>query len=371
MQQSVVIIGGGLAGLISSLELARRGVSVIVVERKAYPFHRVCGEYVSNEVRPYVTSLGLDLEKLDAKNITRFQFTSPSGRTMNAPLDLGGFGVSRYALDYELYQLAQRAGVQFMLNETVEHVDFQDDNFVVATQSGIELAAQVVLGSYGKRTKLDKTFDRDFTHRSSPYVGVKYHIRTDFPKDLIALHNFKNGYCGISAIEGDRYCLCYLTTRDNVRQHGGIPEMERAVLQKNPHLNRLFNESDFLYERPEVINEFSFAPKKAIEQNVLMVGDAAGLITPLCGNGMAMAIHGGKIAAELSVLFLANQLTRKELEEKYTRSWHAQFAARLWVGRRVQQLFGSEWLSEVALSFFKYTPFALPTLMKQTHGSVI
>ena len=49
-----VIIGGGLAGLVSSIELARRGFSVIVIERKHYPFHRVCGEYVSNEVRPYL-----------------------------------------------------------------------------------------------------------------------------------------------------------------------------------------------------------------------------------------------------------------------------------------------------------------------------
>ena len=60
-------------------------------------------------------------------------------------------------------------------------------------------------------------------------MGVKYHIRTDFPKDLIALHNFKDGYCGISAIEDNRYCLCYLTDRNNVKKYGTIAEMEREA----------------------------------------------------------------------------------------------------------------------------------------------
>jgi len=69
----------------------------------------------------------------------------------------------------------------------------------------------------------------------------------------------------MSAIEADRYCLCYLTTRENVRTYGSIPAMEQAVLFRNPHLKQLFKEAEFLYEKPEVINEISFAPKQAVE----------------------------------------------------------------------------------------------------------
>jgi flavin-dependent dehydrogenase len=56
----VVIIGGGLAGLAAALDLGARGHRVLVVERKQYPFHRVCGEYVSHEVSPYLRRLGAD-----------------------------------------------------------------------------------------------------------------------------------------------------------------------------------------------------------------------------------------------------------------------------------------------------------------------
>jgi menaquinone-9 beta-reductase len=367
----VLIIGGGLAGLVSSIELAQKGFMVVVVERKTYPFHRVCGEYVSNEVRPYLEKLGLNIAALGVKEIQRFQFTSPSGRTLETDLDLGGFGISRYALDFALFELAKSKGVQFILGETVESVEYTEEECRATTTNHIHLTARVILGAFGKNSRMDKSLDRDFTHKKSPYVGVKYHIRTQFPQDLIALHNFQDGYCGISAIEEDRYCLCYLTSRNNVRKHGSIPAMEREVLWKNPHLKRLFTESEFLYERPEVINEFSFEPKQTVEKHLLMTGDAAGLITPLCGNGMAIAIHGGKIAAELTAQFLSGHLDRKELEKQYKSAWKEEFAMRLWIGRNVQRLFGDAWLSEVALSFFGLAKPLLRFVIKNTHGKPI
>ena len=371
--KDTIIIGGGLAGLISSIELARNGFDITVIEKKTYPFHRVCGEYISNEVKKYVGSLGLDLNALGVSDINRFQFSSPSGRVLKTKLDLGGFGISRYLLDFELFKIAQKVGVQFILNQTVESVEpiLEQNKMGVTLSDGQILESKIVLGAYGKSAKLDKTLQRDFVQKKSPYIGVKHHIKTDFPKDLIALHNFEDGYCGISAIEDDKYCLCYLTTREQLRRFGNIAEMEKEVLCKNPHLNQIFGNAKFLYDRPEVINEFSFAPKTAIENHVLMVGDAAGLITPLCGNGMAMAIHGGKIASELSTKFLKDEISRTVLEQKYQEAWKQQFGQRLWIGRNVQRLFGDVWLSELALSFFKLSPSLLNLVVKSTHGEVV
>jgi flavin-dependent dehydrogenase len=101
-----------------------------------------------------------------------------------------------------------------------------------------------------------------------------------------------------------------------------------------------------------------------------MLGDAAGLITPLCGNGMAMAIHGGKIAAELTDVFLSGSISQQQLENQYQVAWRRQFATRLWVGRTVQKLFGDVWLSELALGFFSTFKPLLRTVVKSTHGTV-
>lgn len=358
-----------MAGLTAALDLAGRGHAVLLVERRQYPFHRVCGEYVSNEVLPYLTRLGADPAPLEPARITRFLLSAPGGRTLTAPLDLGGFGVSRYALDDFLYQRAQARGVTFRLGATVADVRFEAaEQFRVQLSGGEELTARVVLGAYGKRATLDRQLDRDFFRQRSPYVGVKYHLRLDFPTDLIALHNFADGYAGLSAVEDGRYCFCYLTTREQLRRHGSIPALEAAVLSQNPHLRRVLTEAERLYAAPEVINEISFAPKTSVEQHVLMCGDAAGLITPLCGNGMAMAMHGAALAAQHTDSFLRGQFSRPALEATYTRDWQRHFAGRLRVGRWVQGLFGGPRLTDAVVGTLRYAPAVVRALMRQTHG---
>jgi flavin-dependent dehydrogenase len=367
----VIIVGGGLGGLVSSIILAKTGLNVLLIEKKAYPFHKVCGEYISNEVRPFLESLGLNINELGVKNIENFRFTSPSGKALNTKLDLGGFGISRFKIDQSLYELAKSVGVTFILEKSVENIEFVNEHFQIQLSDNQLIKAKKVIGAFGKRTKLDATLNRGFLQKKSPYIGVKYHIKTDFPQNLIALHNFQNGYCGISAIEDDKYCLCYLSSRSNLKKYGSVDEMEKNVLMKNPHLKKIFENSEFIYDKPLVINEISFAKKLPIENHILMVGDTAGLITPLCGNGMAMAIHAAKIASELIIRQITEGFSRNELENRYETEWNNTFANRLLIGRTVQKLFGDVWLSELAAIGFGLFKPALNMVVKSTHGKVI
>jgi flavin-dependent dehydrogenase len=367
-----LVLGGGLAGLAAALDLAQRGHRVVVVERRRYPFHRVCGEYVSNEVLPYLRRLGADPAALAPAAIRRFGLSSPAGRTLASPLDLGGFGVSRYLLDDFLYQLALAQGIEFIF-ATVADVAFDAaaDQHTVRLADGRHLTARLVLGTYGKRSTLDRQLGRAFFAQRSPYLGVKHHLRLPgFARDVIELHNFRDGYAGISAIEEDKLCFCYLTTRANLKASGGtIAALEGEVLARNPHLADILGHAERLYAQPEVINEISFAPKQPVEQHLLMVGDAAGLITPLCGNGMAMALHGAALAAPLASRFLRGELPRPALEAAYARAWQRQFGARLRVGRAVQRLFGGPVLSELVVGGLRHWPAAVRGLMRQTHGT--
>jgi len=279
--------------------------------------------------------------------------------------------VSRYALDDFLYHRACALGVTFHLRATVTDVAFEAaaNQHRVTLADGRQLTARVVLGTYGKRANLDRQLQRAFFRQRSPYLGVKYHLRLPgFPRDVIALHNFADGYAGISAIEDNKLCFCYLTTRANLRRHGTIAGLEAAVLRQNPRLREILDAAEVLYPQPEVINEISFAPKQPVENHVLMCGDAAGLITPLCGNGMAMALHGAALAAGVVHDFLANKISRPALESAYAREWQAQFGSRLRVGRAVQGLFGAPVLSELAVGGLRYWPAAVQALMRRTHG---
>ncbi|GAB4453185.1 MAG: NAD(P)/FAD-dependent oxidoreductase [Bacteroidia bacterium] len=368
--KKVVIIGGGLAGLISALELTTKGLEVILIEKKNYPFHRVCGEYVSQEVLPFLKKRNY-LPDFELPIIQRLKVSSPNGNLLSTPLKMGGFGISRYALDGYLAQKAQEKGVLLISGVSVQKVDFLEDSFQILLSDGKNLEAGIVLGAFGKRSNLDKYLNRNFFEQKSPYIGVKYHIRADFPKDLIALHNFQGGYCGISAVEYETYNLCYLAERSLLKKYGTIPEMEKAVLFENPHLQDIFTNSTFLWAQPLVINEISFLPKPCVENHVLMVGDAAGMITPLCGNGMAMAIHSALIASKLVIKYFEEHWKREVLEKHYQTEWTKTFAQRLWIGRNLQKLFGNKLLTEIAVGFLKPTPSLTKWLISKTHGKEI
>ncbi len=260
-----------------------------------------------------------------------------------------------------------------ILEETkVNDIIFKDENFSIQYKNDA-INCKVVAGCFGKRSNLDVKWSRNFIKKKpgklNNYIGVKYHIKTSFPFDKIALHNFKNGYCGISKVEGDAYCLCYLTTAQNLKQNNNsIKEMEKNILYKNPFLKKIFSESEFIFQEPVTISQISFNKKSLIENHVLMIGDAAGMITPLCGNGMSMALHSSKIAFECIISFLNKNITRDQMENEYEHQWKKKFQKRLRTGRMVQKLFGKEFSTNIFIRFIKPFPFLINKIIKATHG---
>ncbi|CAN5381890.1 NAD(P)/FAD-dependent oxidoreductase [soil metagenome] len=373
----VVIVGGGLAGLISGLVLSRSGKKVLLVEKKSFPFNKVCGEYVSNEVFDFLCSLNFNPFSFGASRIQKLRVSSPSGKQIYAPLDLGGFGLSRYVMDEALLNLLKHSGVDVMESTKVNEILFEDDLFSTKFSSGEIIKSKFVIGSYGKRDTLDKKLNRKFIQQHTGFMGVKYHVKTDYPIDEVGLDNFENGYCGIVKIEDDKYNVCYLFKRTKAVEFASIRDLETLVLFKNPVIKEIFKNSDFIRQQPEVINEISFARKSVIENHILMCGDAAGLITPLCGNGMAMAIHSGKILAELMIesgLLMQDQISltaRELLESNYKIAWNKHFRTRLFAGRTIQRFFGNPMLTDVFLKGVHAIPSLETMLIKKTHGPII
>lgn len=366
----VIIIGGGLAGLAAAIHLSKKGLRVTVIEKSGYPRHKVCGEYISNEILLYLKWLELDIFQLRPTNITQFEFSTVSSTSISAILPLGGFGISRYALDDFLYQKALSNGCNFV-QDTVTDIHYQNNIFTVKTKEQTFISA-IAIGAYGKRSNIDTLLSRNFMQKKSPWLAVKAHYSGNYPDNLVGLHNFDGGYCGVSKVEGNKINICYLANYKTFKRYKNIDEYQQQVLYKNKYLKSVFGRSELLFDIPLTISQVSFDKKKPIENHILMIGDTAGLIHPLCGNGMAMAIHSAKIVSEVVLDYYSGKITSRETMEKhYSTLWNKEFGKRLFMGRMLGKALESRIISQLMLKVMMNFPSLLPKIIKQTHGNPI
>ncbi|MDX2191375.1 MAG: NAD(P)/FAD-dependent oxidoreductase [Bacteroidota bacterium] len=365
------IVGGGLAGLTLSIQLAQKGIKTIVFEKEKYPFHKVCGEYISMESFDFVEKCGVPLSQMHVPRITELNVSAPSGKMITSKLNPGGFGISRYVLDDLLAQKARELGVIVMDGNKVIDVITENGNYSVVTENQL-YTTNTVIGSWGKRSNMDVKLNRKFIQKHQPvhrnYVGVKYHVKFPLANNIIQLHNFENGYCGISKVDNDICCLCYLTTAEYLQKFGTIKKLQEAILFKNPHLRNIFTNAEFLFDSPLSISQINFSNKSQNDINLIYLGDAAGMIAPLCGNGMSMAMHASKIASGVLLNYFNGKISKQEIFQKYNEAWKKEFTTRINVGRMIQYLFGKPQLTDLVISSIKPFPKVVSGLISLTHG---
>ncbi|HET6225804.1 MAG TPA: pyridine nucleotide-disulfide oxidoreductase, partial [Bacteroidia bacterium] len=254
----------------------------------------------------------------------------------------------------------------------VQDLNFKTGLFTIQSSRG-KYTADIAIGAWGKQSNMDTTLKRKFTEtrntKENNYIGIKYHMKLDFPLDQIELHNFRNGYCGISKIEGDAYCMCYLTAATNLKQYNGnIKKMEREIVMENPILRNYFSKATFLFDKPLAISQIRIGYKGAVEKDVLLIGDAAGNIAPLSGNGMSIAMRSSKELVGLLDDYFTKKITRTQLNNSYDQFWKKQFRKRIQISNILQQLLKNKMLVNVTISLLNCFPALKKAVVKSTHG---
>lgn len=368
----VLIIGGGLAGLTAAIELSTKGYQVVVVEKKPYPRHKVCGEYISQEIVPYMQGIGVNLIANDFPQIDTLQLSARNGPAVSVKLPLGGIGISRFELDNLLYEKCIYNNVEFIFS-TVTNVQFNSDEFTVTIESSPKVKAGLVFGAFGKRSNLDVSLKRRTARQKSPWLAVKCHYEYGkHPSNVVGLHNFEGGYAGISQVEKGKINLCYLASFESFKSYGNIEAYNAEVVSKNPFLAEFLSNAIPVFQNPLSIAQISFGKRPLVSNHILMCGDTAGIIHPLCGNGMAMAIHGAYIAASVAHKFLSGyELSRTSMEKQYEKEWNAHFKNRIRLGEWLQSvMLHTKWFN-LGLRTIAKSDYLLQSIIRQTHGTPI
>lgn len=363
----VIIAGGGLSGLWCAIELAP-DYNVLLIDPDDYPRHKMCGEYLSAEIKTLLQSKEVDLNDLTPVHITDFHISLESGKRIKADLPLGGYGISRLHLDQALYQKAsQHCNI---IKDRVLQLQSLNDIQEVRTSLQTYTCKQVIVAT-GKRSILDKSLNRKFINEKSAWLAVKMHFAYDMPDYLVELHNFNGGYAGISKIENGQVNFCYLTSYKSFKKFKDIQDFQSKVLSKNPNLKEFFDKALPQWEKPIAISQISFGSKEIKETDYLFIGDSAGLIHPLCGNGMAMAIHSAHIASKQTRAFLQGTSTRATMIRSYATQWNLFFKSRMRYGSWIQKVLQHEKWTRAMYVVLSRLPFLLTMIIKKTHGKPV
>lgn len=363
------IAGGGIAGLSLSILLARAGKKVILFEKEEYPFHKVSGGYFSNEGLEFLRTLGIDVNCKDRPQLQTLIMSSSRGFSIKAALDVGGIGISRYEVDNQLYHIAMESGVTMRTSTKVRLIERVDDLFHIKTDEE-EIHSMVAVGAYGRTSNIDVELGRDYKAQNDKhlFIAVEHHIRIPFNTANVEIHGFPGGYCGISAYGSDLVNLSYISRGANLKKHSSIARLEKNVLSANPYLKKYFEEGEFLLKKPLTISHVYFKIKEPVTDHILMIGDAAGNIAPISGNGMSIATHSAQLASDAICPFLEGEISFSQMEQQYIAIYRKTFAERIWVSKQLTHLLVNPVLSNLAFPFFKAFPVLVNIVSRKIHG---
>jgi 2-polyprenyl-6-methoxyphenol hydroxylase-like FAD-dependent oxidoreductase len=346
-----LVIGGGPAGAATALRLARAGWSVVLVERKAFPRRKVCGEYLSATNLPLLDRLGVgqvfrQTAGPPVRRVGLFAGTTVLAADLprpGGPASGWGRALSREQLDTLLLAEVARAGVDVRQPWSV--VRLQEDGAAyqcraesAVTKSGVDLRARVVVAAHGSwDAGALPTQPVRRPPRPGDLFGFKAHFAgSDLPADLMPLLVFPGGYGGMVRCDGGRVSLSCCVRRDRLAalREGTDVEAGRAVLA---HI-----EESCLGVRQALAGAARLGPWLATgpirpgirvraNRGIFLVGNSAGEAHPVVAEGISMALQAAWLLAGRLIAWrrAGEAVSLHVVGEDYAAAWRRSFAPRL------------------------------------------
>lgn len=377
MTVDVAIAGGGPAGSVLALLLARSGRSVLLFEKSAFPRDKLCGEFLSPEAVGYLERLDLarGLGHLRPAPIVSVRFAAGNISTHFHPLERPGWGLSRRRFDAFLLEAAGASGAVVSTSSRVrgarpagdsEGFDLEIDS----TPGGrFSIRVRALVNATGRHhppwlrqqprpgsrrpspageDDPDAGSDRSAAPDGGKFVAFKRHLRPRDARDpgdfvrSVELFPFPDGYVGLNPVEDGRFNLCFLVRAFRLRLEGGRPERVLDFARSgNPHLEKRLRSlvpcQDRFLSASGLVYRENRGRVGAPPLPILSIGDSAGRIPPLCGDGISMAMRSALLAAEALSDPGKERVPWETTVACYERTWRSEFGSRIRLGTFLHQ----------------------------------
>ncbi|MGV7122737.1 NAD(P)/FAD-dependent oxidoreductase [Sphingopyxis sp. 550A] len=292
-----LIVGAGPAGSAAAIGLAQAGAKVLLLERSRETGDALCGGFLSWRTLARLEALGIDRAALGGLAVTRVRLFA--GRRSNETgLPGAAMGVSRRRLDRALQAAAVAAGAGL---ERGIHATALDGG-TVQTRDGATLTAPSLFLAAGKHGFRGFPREPARWQRSDPVIGLRLRLPTHPALerqvgDAVELHLFDRGYAGLVRQEDGSGNLCLAVHKSRLDEAGGEPAaLLRALGDALPPLGERLARAD--WTRP--IDAIGHVPYgwRTIDTvpGLFKLGDQAGVIPSLAGEGMGLALASAEAA---------------------------------------------------------------------------
>ncbi len=343
----VVIAGGGPAGALAALILARAGARVRVFERARFPRHKLCGDTL-NPGALSVLARHLDLAPLIARSdpIHGMLITGPCGAAVRAEYGAGvaGRAVTRSVFDEWLLRQASAAGAQVEEDVAVKAALISDGRVCGVMVTGHDGGAvvhqgRVVIAADGRRSTL--AFSRRLARqpaRPRRWAIGGYFTGVADCGTLGEMHVRQGHYIGVAPVPGGLTNVCVVIPHATGDRPFGAPgALIRSRLDADPALRERFASARAEGD-PVMLGPMAVDADAAGEPGLLLAGDAAGFIDPMTGDGLRLALAGAELAAAVTLEVLAGTLAADEAHVVLAGRRRAAFAQKWRFNRTLRSL---------------------------------
>ena len=241
----VIIAGAGPAGTSAAIHLARKDIRVLLVEQKKFPRPKLCGEFISPECRQHFQSLGVAnaITLSGATSLTETVFYSSGGLRVTVPSRWFGesvaLGLSRAVMDHVLLRRARDCGVTVLDGASISEplMNGKGALGVKVKVDGSErtYTAPLTIDATGRARILTRKLECAESRSKPTLVAFKVHLRnTRVATNACEIYFYRDGYGGLSTIEGELSNLCFIVSAEQVKRYRSDPEaVMRELVMKN------------------------------------------------------------------------------------------------------------------------------------------
>ena len=299
----LLVVGAGPAGAAAAIAARGHGLNVVLVDKATFPRDKTCGDGLTTAALDRLERLGVPVPGLGAEPVRSVVVVAPDHWQVELPLPESGWHatvVERTTLDAALVDRARAVGVAVHEGVSVDEFSIDPDGVRVRTSDGTQWDAPFVIAADGHYSSV-----RRLTARAiEPDLGAWHAVRQYFgqvadPRLWVLFErDLLPGYAWVFPLPDGRANVGFGVLRSAGYDGKALKRLWTDLLAR-PVLRAVLGpraEPEARYRAWPIPTAYS--PERLVDGRVLYAGDAAAVVDPMTGEGIAQALDTGVLAAD-------------------------------------------------------------------------